>query len=91
MARVLRQPKDPESVALAVLAISHYVTPVDGSTKFEADVATKLKSLGLKKATAQRMLDNFDRIRPSNRERYVAAYQVQRNPRAPVLPQTPVD
>jgi len=90
MARVLRQPKDPESVALAALALRHYVTPVDAPTKFEADVATKLKSLGLKKATAQRMLDNFDHIRPSNRERFLGPLGVaKRMPRRAIKKRDP--
>jgi len=87
MARDLRAPRDPEAVALAALALRNYVTPVAKPTKFEKDTAAALKKLGLTKTVAKSMVANFDRIRPSYRERYLGTLGVAKTmPRKAVRP-----
>jgi hypothetical protein len=85
MARVLSQPDDPEAIGLAVLALRNYVSPVAKPTTFEKQSAAAFKTLGIKKTTAKRFLANFDKIRASDRERYLGKIGVAKAmPRAAV-------
>jgi hypothetical protein len=71
MARTLTTPRDPDAVGLAVLALRHFVNPVPAPTAFEVDTAATLTKLKIPKATAARMLQHFDSIRPTVRERFL--------------------
>lgn len=64
-------PSDPQAVGLAVIALRNYVNPVQSPTDFERDVADTLRKLKVSKATASRMLNNFDVVRPATRRRYL--------------------
>jgi hypothetical protein len=71
MSRVLKTPKDPEAVGLAVIALRHFAKPVQNPTEFETEISDSLKKLKVSRKTAERLLKNFDSIRPSVRTRYL--------------------
>jgi hypothetical protein len=69
MSRALRRPKDPEALALAVLALRRYAQGAPPEVPFEAEIAAALRNLDVPPEGAGRLVDNFDEIRPSVRRR----------------------
>ena len=71
MFRALRTPKDPEAITQAALALRDYAGGGTSPTDFEVGFTQRLQDLGVSTAAAQRLVDNFDSIRPSVRERFL--------------------
>jgi hypothetical protein len=71
MSRVLQRPKDPETLGLAVLALRRYAQGTSPEVPFEAGIAAALEKLKVPREGAQRLVDNFDKIRPSVRGRWL--------------------
>lgn len=69
MARLPRPTNDPEAVALGVLALRSYARENTPATQFEAEISRTLSQLGVAPAAAQKLVGNFDAIRPSVRRR----------------------
>ena len=69
MPRFNRPTRNPEIVALGVLALRSYAQNRRPETQFEAAISRTLKDLDVLPAVAARLVTNFDRIRPSVRHR----------------------
>lgn len=63
-AQIRRRPKDPEALALGILALRTFATNARGSD-FEQRANDKLASLKVDRAAVAKIVDRFDNIRPS--------------------------
>jgi hypothetical protein len=69
MPRFNRPTNDPEIVALGILALRSYARGAPSETQFEEEISSTLRDLDVSPAMAARLVANFDRIRPSVRQR----------------------
>ncbi len=69
MPSLLRPTKDPEIVALGVLALRSFARGTSPATPFEVDITRTLKDLGVSPVIARKLVANFDKRSPSVRRR----------------------
>ncbi len=69
MSRTNRSTREPEIVALSIIALRSFAAGVIGQSDFEREIAASLSSSGVTPEIASRLVRNFDKIRPSVRKR----------------------
>jgi len=67
MAPLNRPTRDPEVVALGILALRSYAAGTPSETQFVQEISNTLRDLDVSTATAARLIANFDEISPSIR------------------------
>lgn len=70
------QPKNPKALAALIRALRSYAREEQGQ-EFETAAVDGLRKAGVDKAVAQRLVDRFDRINPSIRERALGEFAQQ--------------
>lgn len=80
MARSLTAPRDPEALGLGILALRNLAAPVAAPSDFETQTLKSLKKLGVTKTVAKRILDNYDKIRPTDKTRFLGPIGVATTP-----------
>lgn len=68
--------RDPEAVGLGILALRNLASPVAAPSDFETETLKTLRKLRVSKVVARRMLSNFDKIRPSDKQAYLGNIDV---------------
>ena len=68
MRRPLTRPRNPEGVALALLALRRYASGKKGKSTFDSETAKALSDRGVSRHAAKRLVDRFDQVRPAARE-----------------------
>lgn len=69
MSRAKRLTREPEIVALSIIALRSFAAGAIGQSDFEIEMAASLSSSGVTPEIASRLVRNFDNIRPSVRLR----------------------